>query len=402
MDGKGFIKTIRLENILSYGPDSTELELSSLNVLIGPNASGKSNLIEALSLLAAAPRDILMPIRLGGGTGEWVWKGTNELKVASIEVIVDNPANRQKPIRYKISFTTSGSHFDLVDESIENEQPDPGYEEPYLFYRYQGGHPVINVRSLKDDDSKGYERSLKREDISLEQSILSQRREPDFYPELSYIAELFQNIRFYREWQFIRGQPPRESQKSDLPRGYLDEQATNLSLVLSNLLRSPDEKRNLLEKLKIFYPLVDDIVVDPIDGTIQTFLHEKGLRHPVPATRLSDGSLRFLCLLVVLCHPNPPSVICIEEPEIGLHPDVIPEVAKLLVEASTRSQIITTTHSDILVDALTEIPESIIVCEKPEISTQLNRLDPERLKHWLAEYRLGDLWTSGELGGNRW
>lgn len=402
MDGERFIRTIRLENILSYGPDSTEFELLPLNVLIGPNASGKSNLIEALSLLAAAPRDLLMPIRLGGGTVEWLWKGTNELKVASIDVTVDNPKG-QMPIRYKISFTTSGNHFDLVDESIESEKPNPGHEEPYLFYRYQEGHPVINVRSLKDDYSKSeYERNLKREDISLEQSILSQRREPDFYPELSYVAELFQNISFYREWQFIRGQPPRESQKSDLPRGYLDEQATNLSLVLSNILKRPDEKRNLLEKLKIFYPRIEDIVVDPIDGTIQTFLHEKGLRHPVPATRLSDGSLRFLCLLVVLCHPNPPSVICIEEPEIGLHPDIIPEVAELLIDAATRSQIITTTHSDILVDALTEIPESIIVCEKPEISTQLNRLDPERLKHWLAEYRLGDLWTSGELGGNRW
>ena len=401
MDGERFIRTIRLENILSYGPDSTEFELLPLNVLIGPNASGKSNLIEALSLLAAAPRDLLMPIRLGGGTVEWLWKGTHELKAASIDVTVDNP-NGPMPIRYKISFTTSGNHFDLVDEFIESERPNPGHEEPYLFYRYQGGHPVINFR-IKDDVSKPpYKRNLKREDISLEQSILSQRREPDFYPELSYIAGLFQNIRFYREWQFIRGQPPRESQKSDLPRGYLDEQATNLSLVLSNLLKKPDVKRNLLEKLKIFYPRVDDIVVDPIDGTIQTFLHEKGLRHPVPATRLSDGSLRYLCLLVVLCHPNPPPVICIEEPEIGLHPDIIPEVANLLVEASTRSQIITTTHSDILVDALTEIPESIIVCEKPEISTQLNRLDPKRLKHWLADYRLGEVWTSGELGGNRW
>ena len=84
----------------------------------------------------------------------------------------------------------------------------------------------------------------------------------------------------------------------------------------------------------------------------------------MPATRLSDGSLRYLCLLTVLCHPDPPPVVCIEEPEMGLHPDAISEVAKLLVEASSRSQIFVTTHSDILIDALTEVPEAVIICER--------------------------------------
>ena len=74
MDGKRFIRTIRLENILSYGPDSTEFELLPLNVLIGPNASGKSNLIEALSLLESAPSNLQRPIEMGGGTREWLWK----------------------------------------------------------------------------------------------------------------------------------------------------------------------------------------------------------------------------------------------------------------------------------------------------------------------------------------
>ena len=100
----------------------------------------------------------------------------------------------------------------------------------------------------------------------------------------------------------------------------------------------------------------------------------------MPATRLSDGSLRYLCLLAVLCNPTPPLVVCIEEPELGLHPDIIPEVAKLLVEASSRSQIFVTTHSDVLVDALTETPEAVIVCEKEEGATRMRRLDAEELK----------------------
>ena len=235
-----------------------------------------------------------------------------------------------------------------------------------------------------------------------DQSILAQRRDPDSYPELTYLAEKFERIRFYRDWSFKRDKPPRLSAAVDSVQNYLLEDASNLGLVLSDLKNRPPERRQLLDRLRDFYPMIEDIIPTLIGGMMQIFFHEKGLSHPVPATRLSDGSLRYLCLLAVLCHPDPPPVICIEEPEIGLHPDVIPEVAKLLVEASSRSQLFVTTHSDILVDALTDAPEAVIVCEKSDGATQLRRLDKEELEPWLEKYRLGELWTSGEIGGNRW
>ena len=122
----------------------------------------------------------------------------------------------------------------------------------------------------------------------------------------------------------------------------------------------------------------------------------------MPATRLSDGTLRYLALLAILCHPKPPPLICIEEPELGLHPDILPHLAQVLREASERMQLIVTTHSDILVDALTETPEVIVVCEKHEGATRLKRLDRDELHPWLEKYRLGELWTRGELGGTRW
>ena len=86
MEGKSFLRSIRLQNILSFGPDTPELTLEPLNVLIGPNASGKSNLIEALSLLAAAPHDLQQPIREGGGVHEWLWKGAERLGSATMDV----------------------------------------------------------------------------------------------------------------------------------------------------------------------------------------------------------------------------------------------------------------------------------------------------------------------------
>ena len=80
----------------------------------------------------------------------------------------------------------------------------------------------------------------------------------------------------------------------------------------------------------------------------------------------------------------------------------MPKIADLLVEASKRTQLIVTTHSDVLIDALSEQPESVLVCEKHDGQTQIKRLDRDDIAHWLKDYRLGQLWTRGEIGGTRW
>ena len=135
-------------------------------------------------------------------------------------------------------------------------------------------------------------------------------------------------------------------------------------------------------------------------GTVQVFFTEG--EFAIPATRLSDGSLRYLCLLAILLDPEPPRLVGIEEPEVGMHPDLIPQLADLLVDASSRCQLIVTTHSDILVDSMSDRPEAVVVCEKHEGMSSMRRLGKLELGQWLEKYRLGQLWTSGELGGVRW
>jgi predicted ATPase len=170
--------------------------------------------------------------------------------------------------------------------------------------------------------------------------------------------------------------------------------------VINNLLNDPITKNLLLEKLKIFNTFFDDIKIGISGGSVLLYLHERGLTQPIPATRLSDGTLHYLSLLTLLCHPSPPPLICIEEPELGLHPDILPTVADLLVEASQRSQIIVTTHSDVLISALTDYPESVLICERDISGTQLRRLERKQLTEWLDKYMLGELWRMGEIGGN--
>ena len=396
MEGKRFIRTIRLQNILSYGPDPVDLALGPLNVLIGPNGSGKSNLINILSFLRGAPRSLPETILNGGGTSEWLWKGRDQLAPASVEITVGNPTGIF-PLRYGLSFTEVRNRFDLSDERLENAS---AHEDHFFYYRYQRGDPVINVKS-SSGDTGFVERRLEREKVIPEESILSQRRDPDSYPELTFFATQVERIGIYREWNLGPDTPFRLPQSADLSQGTLLEDGANLGVVLNNLMNRPPVKRGIMKRMRAFYPDIEDITTAIVGRTVEVFFHEKGLRHPVPAVRLSDGSLRFLCLLAVLCHPDPQLITCIEEPELGLHPDVIPDIADLLIAASKRTQLVVTTHSDILIDALTDLPESVIVCEKRKGATHLRRLEREDLKPWLERYRLGELWSKGEIGGNR-
>lgn len=411
-----FIRRIKQTNLLSFGPDSEEIELKRLNVLIGPNGSGKSNLLEGIDLLRSAPRDLPAPIREGGGIHDWIWRGKPEGSVAHIEAILENPQGAQA-LRYRLGFAERGQRFELTEERIENEQSYGGryvghmkaselieerlqneqvygqHPKPYIYYAQTNGRAYLNYK----DEAR---RDLRPEEVKLDQSILAQRKDPDHYPELTYLGETLSRIRIYREWSLGRDSPLRLPQKADLPNDFLQEDGKNLALVLNRFQGEPAVKRRLLDALSKFYEGITDFYVNIEGSTVQLFLQEGDM--VIPATRLSDGTLRYLCLLAILCHPQPLPLICIEEPELGLHPDILPTVSRLLLEASERSQLIVTTHSDLLVDALTNEWWSIVVCEKRDGQTVMRRLDEKKMAAWLEDYRLGELWSSGEIGGNPW
>ena len=386
------IHRIRLTDVLSFGSSSQELKLEPLNVLIGPNGSGKSNFIETIGLLKAAPRHLHAPIRDGGGVHEWIRRGEATGGIAQLEVVLSYRKNQA--LRYTLTFLEKGQRFRVNSEELRSEHPDSVTSEPHFSTDGEMAH--VN---FVESGSESEETRMSAMDIRSDQSIFAQVRGPN-YPQLTYTAEQFERIRLFREWSFGRLTPARMPQKADLPNDFLAEDGANLGLILSRLGRDPKSKSRLLKALRELYDGVDEYGVSVEGGTVQIFLQEGNIT--IPATRLSDGTLRYLCLLAILCHPTPPPLICIEEPELGLHPDILPGLADLLREASERCQLIVTTHSDTLVDALTDTPESVVVCEKEKGQTRMKRLDKAELSHWLEKYRLGELWSSGELGGNRW
>lgn len=387
MEGKRIIEKIRLRNILSFGErtitidsqspqeklfrkfghkNGEEIELEPLNIIIGQNASGKSNLIDAIKLLRSLPQDkgLVNFISGSGGIGEWIWKGKNTGHLSEIEVCL---AWLSQLTTYKIKFGEALQRLGISEETITEK-----------------GSVISRSEKTRAEDS-----------------MLSVS-EPD-YGGASYstVRAAFLNIAIYSDLQITRKSEIRNPKPSDTLNSFLEEDGSNLALVLDNL-NYRGKKAEIIANLRKFYPRINDYLTTTQGGTIQFYLREEELNKPISAKRLSDGTLRYLCLLTILCHPEPPSLICIEEPETGLHPDILPTIAKLLIDASKRAQLIVTTHSDILVSALSDTPEAVLVCEKDEDGTHFKRLEADKLKSWLMDYSLGDLWLKGEIGGTRW
>jgi predicted ATPase len=398
------IQRLTVQNLLSFGDLPTTIELQCLNVLIGPNGSGKSNLIEVLSLLQNAPDKLATAISNGGGIDEWLWKGAGATPIASIETsaIPPNEVGRYQPMPliYRLAFTKAGFRFQIADERVEDERPprdadgNPNNSRPNFYFSFENGRPMLDYRGTK--------RQLRQEEINPQLSILAQRKDPEHYPEITYLSELFAKFRLYRDWEFGTTSEVREPCDAGLPNEYLEEDGSNLGVVLDRLLALPATKRQILDSLRVFYGDATDLRTSVEGGKVQTRLEEKHLKTTIPLIRMSDGTIRWLALLAVLLNPDPPPLVCIEEPELGLHPDMIHELAKLLIDASSRMQLIITTHSDRLIEEFTETPESVIVCEKESGASTLRRLNADQLASWLKEYSLGELWTKGELGGTRW
>lgn len=389
------LKSITLQGFLSYGPEAVAVPLTALNVLIGPNGSGKSNLIEALSVLRAVPKDLQLPIRQGGGVRDWLWRdGSGSVDQASLEVLLSDGEVADSPVRYRLVFGAQGPAFTVLDERVENEEPRRGAARPFLYFGYEDGHPMLNSAY------SGGSRMLRREDIDPTQSILSQRRDPDTYPELSQLSDALRGILIYRNWQFGPDSTVRLGCRADVPTDVLSESFDNLPARLAVLMRAPSTKRRLIELLGELAPGFDDLNVAPEGGTLQLYLVE-GTRS-IPAHRLSDGTLRYLCLLAILLDPGRASLLVVEEPELGLHPDMLPTLRDLLVEASGRTQVVVTTHSTQMVDAMTEHADSVLVCEKQDGPPRVSRLTQVEVDRWREHGSLGSLWMSGHLGGTRW
>ena len=404
------LKSLHLKNILSFR--DTEVALRPLNILIGPNASGKSNLIETLGVLQAAPSDLAGFFRKNGSVSDWIWKGDaerdGEHRIAEVEAVIDNPDGvheAEESLKYAIRIADDDERLQVVGEKLENIAPHEGYDQPYFYMSMENGYGRVSPRRWPDpgrDEDDAPLTRLTPYNFNPSKSVLSEIRGDLSFPVLTRTAHRFSSMRIYKNWNVGRNSPARRPQATDGEVDFLQEDFGNLALMVNNLLgRQTGELMD--EYLNRFYEGYGRLHSRVFGGAIQLAVNESGMSDSIPATRLSDGTLRFIALLTALCHPNPPGLVCIEEPELALHPDAMPMLADLLESASERTQIIATTHSPDLVDQFTTNPDAVVICERGfDGDTLLKRLSEDELSDWLEDYRLAELWKKGVIGGNRW
>ncbi len=374
-----------------------DLALSPLSVLIGPNGSGKSNFMDLLSLMGEASYGHLADgIASRGGFDNVSFKGDPgdiyvEFRFPPEGVFQEERA----PVKFRIHLRRVGSLPKVWFEQVE-KAPDEHHRNPLqLMRRDKDGCEFRSIKTRMTEELE--EKALESES----ELAIFQVKDQDKYPAPYKLLRMLQEWTFYRDIEVGPAAPIR--QPSILrPTVRLASDGSNLASVLYSIQQQhPATWKEIEEILETVYPDFHSITFPPEGGDGKVVLRwwERPYERKTgfSANLLSDGTLKLLCLIAILKSPDPPPLICMDEPEVGLHPDWVKLVAELLQSASSRTQVIVASHSPQLVSKLD--PNEIVVVEKEQGETCVQRLSEEELEKWMQQYQIGDLWLAGHFGG---
>ncbi|MDQ3012989.1 MAG: AAA family ATPase [Acidobacteriota bacterium] len=370
-----------------------------LNVVIGPNGAGKSNLLQALEMISASAQGKLSDFILAAsGINSLLWDG--QARNISFHLIwnPDRTLPNSKDYaedNYDLLLAASPS-FDYYQINLEKWARDEIDDVT--------GLPITNTWIDRKDGNFFYKgKEIDGTETSPQETILSLfnsfpsdgffKRGDNLYRRR--LAELG----IYHDWDVSQNAKIRQATVTRRESRVASD-GQNLISVLHTLYTSDREFERSLDAAlhAAFGQDYEKLVFPPAaDQRIQLRLRWRTLRREVSAADLSDGTLRFLLLLTVLIAPNPPMLIAIDEPETGLHPSMLPIIAEFAVEASSRTQVIFTTHSPQFLSAFGKHRPTTTVAEWKNGETLLHTLDGKQLDYWLEDYSLGALFESGQL-----
>jgi predicted ATPase len=368
------------------------LPLRSLSVMIGPNGSGKTAVLEIFTLLGDAAQQKLAGVLQGyGGLDTILSKASQGSDCLRIDLTVDveNECS-QEPMCYRFELAPRLFGYAIPLEQLEWKR-DPEADEPYRY---------IDARyaSVQYADPDSAASGLVHPTWEYDALELALAQVPRMYEEPEALRNALSKTRLYGfldvgQRAIMRLPQPLVPGMRPGPNG------ENLYSSLYNLRAlHQDAYMRIEETLQVGFPGFERLEFPVVGaGHITLAWHQGDLVEPLYPNQLSEGTLRFLWLAAILLTPNPPPIILLDEPEVSLHPELIKLLAGLLQDASTRGQIIVATHSPDLVRWLQ--PQEVLVLDKIEGQTQLTWADTMDLEEWLEEYTLRDLWLMGTLGG---
>ncbi len=320
--------------------------LSGVNVLVGPNGCGKTNLYRSVYLLARAAEGRLgSAIMNEGGMPSVMWAGPRRKDKIRLRLAI-----RHELFNYRLALGLSTDRdphsFFTLDPAIKEEQLElriDGAARPITFLERKN-------RTARLRDAEGqwapYQFALLESE-----SVLSQLREPHRYPELAMVRSEFANWRFYHQFRTDAQSPLRHPRPATLTP-VLDHDGYDLAATLATII---DQGRGVELEQAIHDAFPNSrLNFNQPDGSLAVQLEMQGIVRPFEARELSDGTLRYLCLVAALLSTRPASLIALNEPETSLHPDLIPPLARLITHAAANSQMWITTHSRALASAIAE------------------------------------------------
>jgi predicted ATPase len=328
------------------------LKLKPINVLTGPNASGKSNLYNSVFLLAkAASGGLAQVIADEGGMPSVLWAGARKSRSLG--------STRLQPARMSLGVKTDTFNYDLVCGLPKLQGPvptsqfhsafhlDPEVKEEHVWMEASNG---LKVTFFKRDARGAWilDSGERLTDYSGQllptESVLSQLREPHLYPELSALRSEMSRWRFYHHFRTDSDSPLRHPQVG-VRTPVLSHDGRDLAAALQTI-NEIGQSEDLHEAIRQAFPGASlEIEHDEETGMFAVLMRMPGLKRPLRARELSDGTLRYLCLLAALLSPHPPALLALNEPETSLHPDLLEPLATQMVKASKNSQLWAVTHS---------------------------------------------------------
>ncbi|MEN6351578.1 MAG: AAA family ATPase [Syntrophomonas sp.] len=355
-----------------------ELELNSLNVLIGANGAGKSNLISFFKMFNhMMSRNLQQYIGQSGYADALLYYGAKRTPQMTATLNFSTKSG----VNYYYMRLVSAAQGTLIfaDEAVS-----------FSNHKIEGIAPLQSLGGghkescLIDDDSvpliEGSKRNQKTAHVI--KSIMQRWRVYHFHDTSS--AAFIKNPHYIEDNKYLR------------------HDAGNLAAFLFQMKqKNQPYYRRIVETIQSVTPFFEDFILYPSTDNLSIFLNwrERGGDPEMVfgPHQLSDGTLRLMALITLLLQPSLPDLIVIDEPELGLHPYAISVLAALLKSISSKTQIIVSTQSVTLVDQLE--PENIVVVDREDNQSVFRRLDVKKLDVWLEEYSLGELWEKNVLGG---